>query len=281
MKRMMLFFFLVVFLTFPMAIPTQAGNDVASQQNQHDVVLVIINFLLNNSSLPGTGHPAPGTPGPIPPRTELISIVDGIEISVAGPKGREIQVRTTAGKLLFNLTKINSAGLALAANAAQWSCLRENSTGLIWEVKTRSPGLHRQNDTFTWPDSPLKAVNRGALPAGNSGATCTGYVPGDPSTYCNTQAFIARVNRQQLCGAQGWRLPTTSELEAIIALNRAAPLLYATIFPNGTSKALWSGSPLHGFPKFAWHVYANDGYAHGTDKSGNLPLLLVRAAHPL
>ncbi|KJV05075.1 fibronectin type III domain-containing protein [Methylocucumis oryzae] len=41
----------------------------------------------------------------------------------------------------FNFTKIDSAGKELPKTAKVWSCIKDNGTGLVWEVKTADAGL--------------------------------------------------------------------------------------------------------------------------------------------
>lgn len=284
MKSMTLFFSLLTLLLSTWASPARSGNHLSPEQEQQ-AMRVITDFLLSTGSIPAGNSPVTPSPGngTLPPpisNNELISTVKGITISVAGPGSTQILVRTAEGNLLFNLTKIGAAGTPLKADATEWSCLRENNTGLVWEIKTNDGGLHNQNDSFAWYNTDTAANVGSSGFSDNSGATCTGYVAGNPATYCNTQAFVTRVNSQSLCGAQNWRMPTITELKKITSLNKSAPPLYATLFPQGPKNAVWSATPFPGYPKFAWHIYTNDGYAHGTDQSGNLPVLLVRQEHP-
>lgn len=92
------------------------------------------------------------------------------------------------------------------------------------------------------------------------------------------EAYISRVNSDGWCGYKDWRMSTIDELKGIISLNQASPDIYANLLPKGTEKAVWSGSPVANFSGFSWHIYLSDGYAHGNDQSGNLPVLLVRNA---
>ena len=279
MKKIFLFFFFFILFHASLVIPAQTPPAITAQEQQA-ALRVLINFLLHTSHVPVTGIADPGDPpNPVITGNELISTVDGIIISVAGAGGTQILVKTSSGELLFNLSKISPTGAVLKAQAGQWSCLQENTTGLIWEMKTSDNGLHDQKDSFSWNGSTFASARNAARLADNS-ATCSGYVAGDPATYCNTQAFVARVNAQSLCGASNWRMPTLSELDALFSLNNAAPALYETIFARGTDKALWSSTSVPGFPNFSWHIYANDADKHGADQSGNLPVLLVRSTQP-
>jgi len=53
----------------------------------------------------------------------------------------------------FSFLKVGANGEPLLENATQWSCVKDNVTGLMWEVKTTSPGLHNTNNTYTWYDT--------------------------------------------------------------------------------------------------------------------------------
>ena len=59
------------------------------------------------------------------------------------------------GEAGFDFTKLDANGNALPASATSWDCVRDNVTGLIWEVKTTS-GLRSWSNTYTWydPNSP-------------------------------------------------------------------------------------------------------------------------------
>lgn len=282
MKRSHLFFFLLTVSVATWILPVSVSAGESTRQ-QRQTVLNIINELLlfhpgaltvapsSSSSNNGLAH---GTHGNNPGSQGLGGSAGGIQITIAGPGGRQILVQTSEG-LLFNLTKVSSSGSELSADSREWACLKDNITGLIWEKKTSDGGMHDQRDSFAWYNTD-PASNGGAEGfADNSGATCDGYVAGDPSTYCNTQAFVRRVNTTGYCGYKNWRMPTVEELEGIVSLNRVAPAIYRGFFPRGTAQAVWTASVIPRYPGFAWHVYLNDGYSHGIDRSGNLPVLLV------
>lgn len=50
-----------------------------------------------------------------------------------------------------DFTKISSTGEDLPISANQWSCVRDNDTGSVWEVKTDNDiGLHANNNFYRW-----------------------------------------------------------------------------------------------------------------------------------
>lgn len=277
MKSIYLFFSLLMLCSTLGSSQAWSKESELTDKQLMAVKDIIIEFLLLKS---GAQSPPPreGDQGTVFTAGNGVSS-NGLDISVLSAAPNEILIQTSDGRL-FNLTKISSSGHELAADAEGWSCIRDNISGLIWEIKTNNGDLHDQGDSFSWYDTSNSSNGSKAGFADNSGATCSGYVAGDPSTYCNTQAYVARVNTDGWCGYQDWRMPTISELKGIVSLNQASPVLYSGLFPKGTDTAVWSGSAITQYSGFAWHIYLNDGYAHGNDQSGNLPVLLVRNAQP-
>ncbi len=125
----------------------------------------------------------------------------------------------------FSFTKLGSDGKPLAIqNAAwddngseaagtRWACVKDNVTGLIWEVKTNDGGLHDRNNTYTWYNT--DPATNGGRPGyarasdddpDNSDNTCHGYDASDPASYCNTQAYVARVNARGAVRGEGLAL---------------------------------------------------------------------------
>jgi len=274
MKSIYLFFSLLMLFTTIRATPALSDEFVLTDQQLLAVREIVTEFLLLKTK---SSPSREGDQGTVSTAGYGDNSTNNLDITVLSSTPNEILVQTADG-LLFNLTKISPSGQELPADAEGWSCIRDNLSGLIWEMKTNNGDLHDQRDSFSWYNTSNTIGKTGF--ADNSGATCSGYVAGDPSTYCNTQAYVARVNTNGWCGYQDWRMPTISELKGIISLNEASPDLYAGLFPKGTDKAVWSATSVTNYSGFAWHIYLSDGYAHGNDQSGNLPVLLVRNAQP-
>ncbi len=131
-------------------------------------------------------------------------------------------------------TKIGNDGIILAdqtqawddngseAAGTQWSCVRDNDTGLYWEVKTNDGGLRDSNWKYTWYDT-NPTTNGGESGIGDTGEGITTdfednayndfapYAGSDDcldSASCDTEKYIADVNATQLCGFDDWRLPS-------------------------------------------------------------------------
>ena len=177
----------------------------------------------------------------------------------------------------FSFTKIDSSGNTLDASATEWSCVLDNVTGLIWEVKTDDGGLRDKDDSYNWYNTDPE-TNGGAVgSADDDGDICYGYDSSDASTYCNTEAFTARVNAVGLCGAKDWRMPTRLELRSIVDLSRTNPSIDTNYFPNAHSSSYWSASP-DAYNRYdAWLLffsYGDDGYGY---RDYNSHVRLVRS----
>ena len=183
----------------------------------------------------------------------------------------------------FSFTKLDSSGSALPAVATTWFCVKDNVTGLIWEVKQGGngiygdDGLHDSDDEYNWYDTD-PTTNGGADGyADDDGAACAGYTPGIPSTYCNMQAYTARVNAIGLCGATDWRMPTVVELSGLVNFNRSSTAIDQLYFPNTRGSHYWSSSPAGGDSELAWYVNFYDGNAYYLKRSNVNYVRLVRS----
>src|SRR5690606_37411470 len=110
------------------------------------------------------------------------------------------------GSAGFDFTKLDDNGNPLSASATEWSCVKDNHTGLIWEEKTTS-GLRSMNHTYSWynPDSSTNGGHSGY----KDGGSCS-------ESKCDTRDYVRAVNMQNLCGANDWRMPTIDELHSIV-----------------------------------------------------------------
>lgn len=181
----------------------------------------------------------------------------------------------------FSYTKLDSNGVPLANQNADyattpWACVKDNVTGLIWEVKTDDGGLHDKDDNYTWYNTD-PTTNGGADGyADNKGDICYGYNSSDSSTFCNTQAYVNRVNAVDWCGASDWRMPTHKELESIVAYDRHSPAIDSAYFPN-VKLVYWTGIPWAYGTSDAWYVEFEHGLSYSnSDRNYGRNVRLVR-----
>jgi hypothetical protein len=184
----------------------------------------------------------------------------------------------------FSFTKLDASGNTLSetggADGIAWSCVQDNVTGLVWEVKTNAAdgvGLHDKADKYNWY-STNSSTNGGAVGyADADGNICEGYVNGQLATYCNTQAFTARVNAVVLCGAADWRLPTITELMGIANNGTTNPSIDTRYFPNTEVAYYWSSSPYASNDDRAWVVYFSKGDDANGPRDDGYRIRLVRS----
>lgn len=216
------------------------------------------------------------------PEGEVVQgdILSGQDCAVGADKTQANNVDGVAG---FKYTKISSRGEALPAEASQWQCVTDEVSGLMWEVKTPSDkqhgnmGFHDADDLFMWywGDS---SVNGGAVGNWNSEFNqCTGYVKGQPVTYCNLSEFTSRVNTIGLCGAKDWRVPTRHELESLVHYGTTRPAIDVNYFPNTVNDYYWSLSPSAAGKDTAWAVSFQFGFAAPLRRDNPRAVRLVRS----
>lgn len=180
----------------------------------------------------------------------------------------------------FDWTKLGADGGALSVQdqawqaggsespGTRWSCVKDHTTGLIWEVKESDPASARYAEhTYTWW-SEAPNVNGGFAGKANGGE-CSG-------ANCDTQGYLDMINRQGLCGFNDWRLPSVSELSSIVVLSRVVPAVDEHFFPNTLQPRFFTSESLARDPKLAWYVYFSDGSVSATNKTDASHVRLVR-----
>jgi hypothetical protein len=119
-----------------------------------------------------------------------------------GPPSEEITGTAQNEKL----AKIDMAGNEVVPYADEWFCVKDKTTGLIWEVKNGINLLDNKNNTYTWYDPDSTDGNTGVQNGGN----CTGSL-------CDTNSYVDAINQlaSPFCGSRNWRLPSADELIAM------------------------------------------------------------------
>jgi hypothetical protein len=185
----------------------------------------------------------------------------------------------------FSFAKIAADGKELSADAAAWACVLDKVTGLLWESKVPADGvkgnagLHDADDVFTWYNTDTTA-NGGNIGNWNqNGLDCSGYTPGTPDTFCNTQTLVSRINISNLCGYSDWRMPSLRELTGIVNYGRDQPALDTHYF-RLVSGDYWSSHPAVEFPQHARLMDFRLGIAGIGMRMDFHHVLLVRGPNP-
>jgi len=182
----------------------------------------------------------------------------------------------------FSFTKLDADGEALSDQtqtyaANPWACVKDNVTGLIWEVKTSS-NRQKSSYTYTWYKS--TGINTGGYAGATDGINTDGSDACLDTTRCDTEKYVSDINAGNsgagLCGATDWRLPSKHELTSIVNNSKVGPSIDAAYFPNTQSSYYWSSSPYAGGKFFAWFVSFYDGYAGLNNKNDSRYIRLVR-----
>lgn len=152
-----------------------------------------------------------------------------------GQVGRDVSAITNSdGSVGFSFLKISNTGNELESSAPNWSCVKDLTTGLMWEVKTSA----NKNDTFThWDD--IDAYQK-TSPTGGPAEKPT---RADIDLSTNSLGYVKNVNNSALCGFTDWRLPMLEELQGLVDYGSStSPKIDKTWFPNSVDTITWTSS---------------------------------------
>ncbi len=112
-------------------------------------------------------------------------------------------------------TKLDDSGNVLADDADNWAMVRDELTGLIWELKkaSGSGGLHDVSNKYQWQEA--------------------------------NDEFIAQLNADRFGGYTGWRLPTIKELFVIAnkgAMDPAIDPAHCPMMVASDNNGYWSST---------------------------------------
>ncbi|OGO79653.1 MAG: hypothetical protein A2203_10060 [Chromatiales bacterium RIFOXYA1_FULL_46_5] len=123
------------------------------------------------------------------------------------------------GEKAFDFTKLDQFGDEVPDTSNDFSCIRDNVTGLIWELKepvvNAPPGstLRAANNRYSF-------VNADTGNGGESGEAADALTSCPSTVDCGLGAYIEEVNETAYCGGANWRLPTLEELMSIADFGR-------------------------------------------------------------
>lgn len=172
-------------------------------------------------------------------------------------------LRLNAKQEALRFIKLDSRGKILSDNAKNWSCTKDNSTNLTWEIK-QSTGVHKTH-LLTWYNSNSNTNGGYAGDKWQFNSSCR-HLFG----YCNTESFVNHVNNIGLCGHYDWRFPTRAELEGLIDERKknhsVNPMIHSDYFKF--SGNYWTSEPTaKGNRMMTWTVNLTDGVPSSIQKS--------------
>jgi hypothetical protein len=175
---------------------------------------------------------------------------------------------------VFNMTRLNQDGSENNGKdyARQpWDCVRDNQSGMIWEVKKTEPGLQNINNTYSWYDSD-QSTNGGWAGSANAGV-CTG-------SHCDTESYIKAINAKKLCGLSDWYLPSRYELNTIVdtSVLYPGPTLQKAFFPESLPGKYWTDTTFRTRRAGVWIWSFDSGSDYVVEKSESHSVRLTHAS---
>jgi len=154
----------------------------------------------------------------------------------------------------------------------EWPCVLDQSTGLIWEGKSKAAGLHYLNNTFNWFDP--DHTRNGGLAGEPGNRQCR---EGAQKNACDTHRFVQAVNRKGLCNTHDWRLPRREELRSLVdySIPYPGPTIDTQAFPNTIAQFYWSADANANEPLEAWGIGFSFGFDYAYFKSNRVHVRLV------
>jgi hypothetical protein len=139
------------------------------------------------------------------------------------------------------------------------ACVADSITGLVWESKSDTAGLHDWRNTYSWfnPDEATGELDYRGV---QDGGVCEGSA-------CDTWDYVLAVNGAGHCGYFDWRTPSRDELMSISDLRKAAnpptanmdfftymqPAEYWTGFDYSTQyQSAWAWNFFYGHDRVDW-----------------------------
>ncbi|WP_192021716.1 DUF1566 domain-containing protein [Shewanella sp. WPAGA9] len=180
----------------------------------------------------------------------------------------------------FDFTRINADGTEYNGSGdyqtAPWACVRDNRTGLMWEVKTQDGGIHDANKTYRWGG--LTALERE-------------HPERQGDYYDDWNSLIIGTNEANLCGYSDWRVPSNHQLMSIAHFGSTftnsngnlASKIDGQYFPNTVSEFYWSSMPYYGEHQafYAWAFQFVFGNNKNIQRYQPAALRLVRVIDPI
>jgi hypothetical protein len=233
---------------------------------------------LNDTGITWSGEPVSGNNNSCtPPSTATIN---GKQDCHYGRDNDNTKNDDTDGVAGFSFTKLDAKGVPLADQTAKGhACVKDNITGLIWEVKTTT-GTRSNDKKYKWGG--LTAIGRnhplkeGAYADDKSKSSWNKLV-----NYANN-TDNANDAGGSLCSFSGWRVPDITELRSIAHLGITTLSIDKKYFPNTQPHGYWSSSPkanpvgTSSVKYYAWNLLFNHGWVGFSDRNTDHYVRLVR-----
>ena len=159
-----------------------------------------------------------------------------------------VVVSNSAGTATSNDAKLTVTRYSLVANGSggfydKTECVKDLSTGLVWEGKPAS-GSRSASNTYTNYDDTNSAQKLNS----------TNPTQAEIDASTNSIGYRNSVNASSLCGFTDWRLPNSDELLAIVVSTQRPIMIDTAWFPNTQAATYWTSTPYLGTSNFVYNV---------------------------
>ena len=203
------------------------------------------------------------------------------EITPVGPSA-EFTNQPNLGN--FDLTKFDIYG---NETTSDWSCVQDNTTGLMWEVKKDTnknigdDGLQDLDDLYTYYDS--SNIINGVNDFGDKNAQsldCSFASESSNTKNCNTEDFLSSMNTgkdlgKAFCGRSNWRIPSILEVIQLLNLSERFPNFPDDYF-TGSNITIGGGDEKFWVKEQPNEAAPSGQYAVDFDSDGGISILLSK-----
>ena len=194
------------------------------------------------------------------------------------------------GSTHSDYTKLDARGNELPKSAKYWTCVLDNRSGLIWEVKTDDGGARDKDNKYRWGGKGVSDVALGKYRDNNKRSESRWT--GSGKRYGDWNKLVDDANSEQLCGFSDWRVPDLYQLASLVRCRGGSyrnldkgcsgsyqrPTIDTQYFPNTRPYGYWSASPDASYSVNAWRLYFGSGYDSYNDyRDDNHHVRLVRS----
>ena len=221
-------------------------------------------------------------------RTLVVELAKGVANVRAVSQSELIKL---IGSTHSDYTKLDAQGNELPKSAQSWSCVLDNRSGLVWEVKTDDGGARDKDNKYRWGGKGVSNVALEWVKNSPGNKYPESRWDGKGKRHDDWNKLVDSANSEQLCGFSDWRVPNLYELASLVRCHGGSyqsldkgcsgsyqkPTIDTDYFPNAKSSWYWSASPNADVSIDAWLLYFYSGYDGSGVRDDGSHVRLVRS----